>query len=244
MATNKHLFRAIVSVHDVMPDTLPAIETILQKLKSLNVSPVTILVVPDKDWSASQIGWLKEQQRGGLVIAGHGWQHNVTKRRTLYHKLHGLLLSRMVAEHLSLNEQEIAGLITRCYSWFIDQGFEAPPLYVPPAWAMGRIQNETLDTLPFDMYENFAGVYRTGEGKLIKLPLTGYEADNIVRTPVLAGWNRFNEERSKRSGQPLRITIHPQDLSLGLARQIDAQLSRVDSFLGYHQVVASSQQAS
>ena len=242
MAIHNRNFRAVVSVHDVMPETLPNIETILEKLKSWNVSPITILVVPGKDWSASQIDWLKEQQREGLVIAGHGWRHRVNRRSTLYHKLHGVFLSRMVAEHLSLSEQDIAGLIDRCYHWFIDQGFVAPPLYVPPAWAMGRIQNKTLNTLPFDMYETFVGVYRAG-GEFARLPLTGYEADNFLRTPVLAGWNRYNEERAKQSGQPLRITIHPQDLSLGLADQIEAQLSRADSFLGYHQIFDTMQQA-
>jgi len=243
MITSDPMFRAIVSVHDVMPETLPEIKAILEKLKGLNVSPVTILVVPGKEWSARQIDWLREQQREGLVIAGHGWRHSVTERSTLYHKLHGLFLSRMVAEHLSLSEQAITELIERCYHWFIDQGFEAPPLYVPPAWAMGRIENETLDTLPFDLYETFNGIYRTGEKNFVSLPLTGYEADNALRTPILAGWNRFNEAQAKRLDQPLRITIHPQDLSLGLARQIDAQLSRAEAFIDYRQLFEPSQQA-
>ncbi|MBT8146320.1 MAG: polysaccharide deacetylase family protein [Gammaproteobacteria bacterium] len=243
MTSSNRQLGAIVSVHDVMPDTLADIKVILQKLRTFGVSPVTILVVPGKNWSAEQIDWLKKQQRQGVVIAGHGWQHHVTMRATFYHKLHGLFLSRMVAEHLSLNEKQIGGLINRCYGWFIDQGFEAPPIYVPPAWAMGPIQNKTLDTLPFRMYENFSGVYQAGGNKIVKLPLAGYEADNLLRTSVLAGWNRFNEERAKQTGRPLRITIHPQDLSLGLADQIDAQLGRVDRFLGYHHLFEAPQQA-
>lgn len=243
MGTADPAIRAIVSVHDVMPETLPEIQTVLKKLESLAVAPVTILVVPGKDWSTSQIDWLREQQRHGVVIAGHGWRHSVTERSTLYHKLHGLFLSRMVAEHLSLDEQQIVDLIDRCYRWFIDHGFDAPPLYVPPAWAMGKIQNKTLDTLPFELYENFAGVYRAGETDFTRLPLTGYEADNALRTPILAGWNLYNEERARRLQQPLRITIHPRDLSLRLSRQIDGQLSRVKTFLDYQQVFASPQQA-
>ena len=236
MTDHDQSLQAIVSVHDVMPQTLPQIEAILEKLKKRPVAPVTILVVPGKQWSGQQLDWLRGQQAEGIVIAGHGWQHQVTERKTLYHKLHGLLLSRMVAEHLSLSEQEIVALIKRCYHWFIDHGFEAPPLYVPPAWAMGSIQNKTLDTLPFSMYENFTGVYRAGEQDFTRLPLAGYEADNVLRTSFLAGWNRFNEMRARKNNRPLRITLHPHDLSLGLAKQIDRQLSRADGFLDYHQL--------
>ena len=232
--------RAVVSVHDVMPETLPNTMDILKRLRAFGVSSITALVVPGRNWRAKQIDWLREQQREGLTIAGHGWYHRVQKRQSLYHKLHGLLISRMVAEHLSLEEAEIAELISRCYQWFEAYGFDGPTVYVPPAWAMGSIRNSTLDTLPFELYENLTGVYRAGHGSFARLPLAGYEADDPLRVSFLRGWNRFNELRARRTGRPVRITLHPRDFTLGLAGQIEAQIQRVDSFLDYRQAWAAA----
>lgn len=219
-----------------MPETLPAVEKILTRLQALGVAPITALVVPGRNWHPQQIAWLREKQLAGIVLAGHGWYHHVERRRTLYHKLHGLILSRKVAEHLSLTEPEVAGLVSRCFDWFIENGFAPPSVYVPPAWAMGRIRHQTLDALPFRLYESLSGVYRAGEGRFVRLPLTGYEADGPLRTAFLLGWNRFNEMRARNAGTPLRLSIHPRDFSLGLAGQIDAQIRRADSFLSYEQL--------
>jgi hypothetical protein len=237
--TNAQALRAVVSVHDVMPETLPAVETILTRLQTLGVAPITALVVPGRNWSPQQINWLREKQLEGIVLAGHGWYHHVARRRTLYHKLHGLILSRRVAEHLSLTESEVAGLIARCYDWFIEKGFSAPSLYVPPAWALGQIRRQTLDALPFRVYENLSGVYRIGDDRFVRLPLTGYEAEDPLRVAFLSGWNRLNELRARNTATALRLSIHPQDFSLGLAGQIEAQLKRTDSFLSYEQLFAA-----
>ena len=230
-------FNALVSVHDVMPETLTRIEAIISLLRDKGVEQITLLVVPGRNWNNRQLAWLRERQQEGLILAGHGWQHQVARRKTLYHKLHGVVLSRMVAEHLSLSEQEIARLIERCFQWFSDQGLSAPSLYVPPAWARGPVRNSTLDTLPFQYYEDFSGVYYSDKGRRVRLPLTGYEADNRLRAPILAAWNRCNEFQSRVSGKPLRITVHPHDLELGLTRQLVSQLGRAKSFVGYHQVL-------
>ncbi|MCB1669609.1 MAG: polysaccharide deacetylase family protein [Gammaproteobacteria bacterium] len=230
--------RAVVSIHDVMPETLPHTTEILNRLLMAGVGPVTGLVIPGKRWSEHQLDWLRDLEHAGLVIAGHGWRHRVEKRVSLSHKLHGLFLSRMVAEHLSLCEAEIASLVRRCFDWFIEHGFQSPCVYVPPAWALGRIQRTTLDSLPFRLYENLSGVYRSGIGDFVSLPLTGYEADNWPRLPFLCAWNRYSEMCARLTARPLRISIHPRDFSLGLARQIESQLQRVDEFLGYPQIFA------
>ncbi len=208
---------------------------ILEQLRTWGVAPVTALVVPGRHWREEQTDWLRDRQRAGLLLAGHGWRHRVEQRVTLQHKLHGLLLSRMVAEHLSLCEAEIACLITRCFEWFIEQGFEAPSVYVPPAWAMGRIRSTELHRLPFQIYESLSGIYRSSDNRSASLPLTGYEADCLLRIPILYSWNRMNELRARATMTPLRISIHPRDFTLGLARQIQDQIESVDEFLSYSQ---------
>lgn len=238
MSPKHQPLNAIVSIHDVMPQTLKDIDGVLARLETLRVSPVTLLVVPGKNWKSWQLDWLRDQQQQGIILAGHGWHHQVAQRRTLYHKLHGVLLSRMVAEHLSLDEQGIAALINRCFDWFAVHDFAPPDLYVPPAWAMGRIQLRSLDCLPFQFYEFLSGVYRRGQRDVVSLPLTGYEADTGLRTVILAAWNHASAVRARHSGRPLRIAIHPGDLSLGLSGQLDTQLRAADRFITHSEAAS------
>ena len=239
MSINTKNISSVLSVHDVMPECFDDILRILEQLDQWNVSPVTLLVVPGRQWSPQQLGTLQELQQAGFVLAGHGWQHEVIRRKGLYHKLHGLILSRMVAEHLSLTEQGIAELITRCHNWFVMHELTAPYLYVPPAWAMGRISRKVLDTLPFMHYENFAGVYHSRWQSFTRLPLAGYEADNPLRHRVLNLWNRYSEHRARRQRVPLRICIHPRDLHLGLFEQIKRHVAETEVFMSYDDAVVA-----
>ena len=52
--------KAIVSIHDCMPETMDKIQHILQWLKDRNIPPVTILVSPGKDWTENHLQLLKE----------------------------------------------------------------------------------------------------------------------------------------------------------------------------------------
>ncbi|WP_206054911.1 hypothetical protein [Nitrosococcus wardiae] len=94
-----------------------------------------------------------------FCIAGHGWSHRVERIGGLRHCLHSLLLSRKAGEHLALEDEDndIAHLIARCHAWFQDHRLGSPDLYVPPAWAMGRLKWERLRSFPFRYYEVFGG---------------------------------------------------------------------------------------
>ena len=56
---------ALVSIHDVMPETRTRVTAMLARLK-LPAQAVTLLVVPGKDWQADDLDWLR-----GLQEAGH-----------------------------------------------------------------------------------------------------------------------------------------------------------------------------
>lgn len=225
--------RCIVSVHDVMPETLDRVARILEYLTARRVTPVTLLVVPGREWRPAQLDRLRDFERAGFILAGHGWTHQVAARKRFYHKLHGIFLSRMVAEHLALEPPEIRDLMLRCRRWFGDHDLSPPELYVPPAWAMGRISPRTLKRLPFCRYETTRGVYVTAERRLFPLPLAGYEADTALRAAFLDGWNRWNEIQARRDGRPLRVGIHPYDLGYPLKDRLFETLSRADGFCDY-----------
>ncbi|MDZ7831448.1 MAG: polysaccharide deacetylase family protein [Desulfobacterales bacterium] len=221
---------ALVSIHDVMPKNLPQVLAILRFLEARAVFPVTLLVVPGCQWSKNDINQLKSLQASGYELAGHGWQHRAKRIASAWHRLHGMVISRNEAEHLSLSEDEIIHIITDSYSWFRQNSLAAPILYVPPAWAMGRIGKKKLKTLPFRLYETQAGVYNAAADRMLYLPVTGYMADTRFRVKAIRTTNLINQYVFRG---PLRIAIHPQDLNLGLVRDLKNHLARFQIFLSY-----------
>lgn len=219
-----------VSVHDVMPETLAEVEHALAILEQLGVRPVTLLIVPGRDWSAPAIARLRALVRAGHILAAHGWHHQAERIGGLYHRLHGLLLSRRVAEHLALDADGILALLARSHAWFVEQGFDPPALYVPPAWAMGAISRARLSAAgPFDQYEFFGGFFNARTGIWRSSPLLGYEADSWARVLPLRLWNALNRARAS-SDSLLRIGIHPHDFNHALAADLHADLRRFRRF--------------
>lgn len=213
---------ALVSIHDVMPETLTRTAGLLDWLEAAGVRPVTLLVVPGRGWTPAQIDTLRHWQGRGHRLAGHGWAHHVAERRGLYHRLHGALLSRNVAEHLALDGPAIAGLMARNAAWFDDHGLGRPSLYVPPAWALGPIGRARLAETPFEWVETLSGVTETATGRCRRLPLVGFEADTAVRALGAGVLNRAMAGCARHlcRRRPLRVAIHPDDLALRLAGQM------------------------
>lgn len=218
---------AIVSLHDVMPHTLDEIETLLADwLTDVPPERITLLVVPGLDWRPAQLDRLRSWERQGYELAGHGWRHRARCVNNLYHRLHSTLISRQAAEHLSLSENELVTLLHDNHHWFKDHDFKTPELYVPPAWAMGQLHTETLRRLPFRFYESTAGLLDSQQNQFLRLPLAGFEADRCWRVPVLHAWNGLNRALAAPQ-RPLRLSIHPHDHQILLARSLKHWLSRI-----------------
>lgn len=211
--------KAHISIHDVAPDTLGLVNDILRRLEQAGIDKVMLLVIPGLNWSEDQVNVLLKWSAQGHVLAGHGWVHDVKNRRNAYHKLHGIFLSRYVAEHLSLKEDEIADLMQRNYDWFLHNNLPAPHHYVPPAWALGKISVSRLADLPFQSVETLRGFWFPKENEFRSRALLGYEADTAVRAFFLRNFNAWNRRKVRRSS-PIRISLHPHDFSLKLSDQI------------------------
>lgn len=223
----------LVSIHDLMPRTMPAVRQTISLLEHHRIAPVTLLVVPGLDWDRAAIAELRALQRDGYRLAGHGWQHEVRRVRRPYHRLHSLLISRRVAEHLDLDADGIVELIRRCHDWFADHGLDPPALYVPPAWAMGPVSAmQLIEEAPFGLYEDFNGVFDARAGRYHLIPMLGYEADQAIRVPVIRAWNAVNRWRAGRRGR-LRIGLHPFDLGLRLGDELERDLSTYRSTIDY-----------
>jgi predicted deacetylase len=222
----------LLSIHDVMPDTLDDVEHIVSELADLGYRTVTLLVVPGSGWTADSLQRLAALSRSGAELAGHGWRHVVDDIRGLWHRVHSLLISRNVAEHLALSRSQIRSLVQQCYDWFAANDLPEPQLYVPPAWAMGRIDRSDLDQLPFNQYETLAGIYDAGARSFRRTAMVGFEADTAFRALSCRFWNRLNL-RAAGTSKPIRVAIHPRDLHLLLADDLRGFLEQGGQALSY-----------
>jgi len=213
--------RALISIHDVMPETMDRVREHVTALRRYGHEAITLLVVPGRAWERADLAQCARWQLEGLELAAHGWHHEATRLGGPYHWAHAALLSRRSAEHLALDEDGIAQLMQAAHDWFVARGLPAPTTYVPPAWALGCIQRQRLRELPFQRIEVTQGLLAPATGELSRLPLVGFEADTAARAAFLRRWNQAQAGLARRQGLPLRIGIHPHDHTLRLASQLD-----------------------
>lgn len=225
--------RAVLSLHDVMPETLSPVEDFLAFCSDHAIPPMTLLVVPGRDWRDGQLDRLRELAGLGHELAAHGWLHRVGRPRGLYHRLHAALLSRNAAEHLALDGEGILALMRRSHAWFADHELPAPSLYVPPAWALGPVARRSLASLEFERIEVLHGILELRTARLHPLPLVGFEADSAFRAASLGVWNSGQAGLARGRGRALRISVHPHDLNLRLGGRLRALLQECWRFVGY-----------
>jgi predicted deacetylase len=223
--------QALLSIHDVMPETLAPVRALRDELLRLELPPPALLVVPGRQWRQPELQTLRAWAAEGSELVAHGWLHRTTPQR-LRHRLHAWLISRDVAEHLALKPDAVCALMRRSAGWFADHDLPTPITYIPPAWALGMHAGRLAD-LPYRFVETLAGVHRIGpEGQdFVRLPLLGFEADTTVRALSLGFWNRL--QLALAGGRPVRIGLHPRDASLRLSQQLRQHLSRSWHCLDY-----------
>lgn len=216
-----------VSIHDVMPDTLERVTEQLGLVEQHCPGPVTLLVVPGRDWSARDLERLRGWAAQGHRLAGHGWTHRARCIRGLKHRLHSLFVSRDCAEHLALDRDGIIELMRRNRRWFIEQGLPTPALYVPPAWALGPVTASDLRTTGFSRVETMSGQLCIDSGRFEYSALVGFEAASTWQVPILKLSNGLNGILAHRLR--LRIALHPDDHRLPLAGDLHRWLTRAAS---------------
>lgn len=216
---------ALISIHDVMPETLPNVQRCLDRCREFDHSTVYLLVVPGRSWHDTQIEQLQQWVSEGCLLVGHGWVHHADHIQGWRHRLHSVLISRDVAEHLCLDERAIVALMQRCRAWFAAHKLPVPEMYVPPAWAMGQVRRSHLRTTGFRYVETVRGIDDLTDRRLVSRPLIGYEADTRFRAVTLRLWNRANRLLPDSAGPP-RLAIHPDDLDLKLSDELIKDLAQ------------------
>ncbi len=216
--------RPDISIHDVMPETLDRVAEQLDLIERHCPGPVTLLVVPGKEWTDTDLDRLRAWAADGHPLAGHGWTHRARHIHGLKHRLHSLFISRDCAEHLALTPSEIVDLMTRNRQWFIDHDLPAPERYVPPAWALGPVTTADLGPTGFARVETMSGFLDVATGRFERSTLIGFEAASAWQVPILKLSNALNRLLAHRL--PLRVALHPDDHRLPLAGDLEATLNR------------------
>jgi len=229
---------ALLSIHDVMPETLDRVEAMLAFCARREIRQVTLLVVPGRRWQPAQLARLRRLASRGYTMAAHGWHHRVAQFGGLYHRLHGALLSRRAGEHLALDGAGIVNLMHRSHAWFNVNGLPPPSLYVPPAWALGRLPDGAGQALPFAQVEVLRGIVNPATGRLHRLPLLGFEADSPWRAGSLRVWNFCQLRLAHHTQSPVRIGLHPYDFELRLGDSVKRLLQQPFRYLGYGEALA------
>ncbi|MFN3191465.1 MAG: polysaccharide deacetylase family protein [Aureliella sp.] len=219
--------RGLVSIHDVMPETMKQVGELIKLCRNCSIESPMLLIVPGKGWRPDELTQIRRWQEQGCELAGHGWSHHTSTIVSWYHRFHSLLLSRNVAEHLSMSSEQILTLIQRCSRWFPAHDLEPPVLYVPPAWAMGSVTNDSLRSCGFRMLETTSGILIPSIERHHRLPLVGFEADTLARTTFLRRFNQICRQVAQRVGL-FRISLHPFDQQLLLKDDLERTLASQD----------------
>lgn len=227
MTVNQPEFECLLSIHDVMPETFWNVSMILDRYFEIPEFAPDLLIVPGCHWECKHIDQILKWAERGCNLVAHGWNHRIERYGGLFHRLHSVLISRQVAEHLQFKSHEIRSLMQDSFAWFSKTGLPEPVYYVPPAWALGSIRPEDLKTTPYSKVEVMRGFIDTQNAKLVPAPVLGYEADTAFRAWFLKIWNQQAINTANRHHQLLRVSIHPYDFEYLLKSDLEALLKHL-----------------
>ena len=142
-------------------------------------------------------------------------------------------MSSNCAEHLSQDSNTVFNIMKKSYSWFIGNDLDAPKLYVPPAWALGKIKKESLSKLSFTHYECTTGMIHNN--KFCFIPLVGFEESTRTGALIRRFFNYFNYVMACFTGT-IRIAIHPEDFNLYLKNDLLKYLSNSRETILLHEL--------
>ncbi len=205
----------LVSIHDVAPPNLPAVQALWARCLAAGVTPA-LLVVPDWHGQApieddpAFLAWVRQASAQGAEIILHGERHDeVGRARTLGGSLRAWGRTAREGECLELSREELRQLVTRGLARLRAAGLQAGG-FIPPAWLL------RADAVAgaFDAGCGFVEDEHTvhlGQGRRIPSPAVRFSARTPfrARASVAVAGARWVLQRRR----PLvRLALHPGDL--------------------------------
>jgi uncharacterized protein len=209
----------IVSLHDVAPSTFALIRQQVEELAALGVNQTSLLVIPyhhgikKLEDDSALCSWLFKQQELGHEMVLHGWEHRIPNSKGTSNAstwFYENLYTSREAEFLNLNRQEASQLIGEGLDMFRKLGLK-PEGFIAPAWLMNPDVEHAA--------REHKLLYTNTISELIQLPTNRRVRTRSCVWSTRAGWrrgcsliwNRFLFQKLQ-SADPLRISLHPNDL--------------------------------
>jgi predicted deacetylase len=237
----------VVSVHDVAPATFGATRQWCADLDRRGV-PASLLVIPGP-WRLPALSkheplvrWLAERATGGDEIVLHGWSHRAGPAGSPMRRWTARLAARGAAEFAALDEDTAYGRLLAGRDLLGSLGLPTAG-FTPPGWLQSAGTIRALRRLGFRYTTSHLGVYdltRDRKRRAFALSHRPGGAGERLGAAIMPIGARL----SVAGGWPVRIALHPNDLSRpGLReatlRAIDAVLARGARPSTYSDLVAA-----
>jgi predicted deacetylase len=218
----------IVSIHDVHPGSLDAAIGQVEFCESLGIRRFSILVVPDFhmrfpiEASPDLAAWLCHRERLGDEIVLHGLYHYNAEAAA---SPRGWFLNRVYtsreAEFLNLDFETARSRIHDGRRRLEEIGLH-PVGFIAPAWLMN--QNVLRAIFGAGMfYTNTVNSIVAASGRRIPCRSLCYSSRSAWRRAGSLAWNSALW-RAKRNHRVVRLSLHPQDLTVKAFRSHIAAL--------------------
>lgn len=208
----------IVSVHDVAPETRPAVEKIVTELSRHGVPVCSLLVVPNYHHGGvftedrTLVRWLQDLETQGNEIVIHGYFHDRPRREreSPGDKFLTRFYTNDEGEFYDLGYEEALRRITRAREEFAGAGL-TPRGFIAPAWLLGPAAEKAAAEAEMEYTTRLTGIRDLRSGDDFRARTLVYSVRTSWRRAASLVWNSTLAHRI--AGAPLaRISIHPSDL--------------------------------
>lgn len=209
--------KLIVSFHDVHPGSREVCARFLERVRTMGVEHVSLLVVPR--WhgtgpiseDAACVAWLRRVAAQGNDICLHGFFHRAAT-------VGGGPVSRFIGTRYTAGEGEFFQIDRATALDRLRRGLDIlveraglPVLgFTPPAWLMSEAGRDAARECGLEYSTTFAQVELLQAGRSIAAPTIVYSCRSAWRRAVSRVWVRF-WARAQRNAKVLRIAAHPGD---------------------------------
>jgi len=208
----------VVSIHDISPHTLPAVERILVELKALGVNECSLLVVADHHRRGHMLddlqfcSWLQNQIAAGHEAVIHGYFHARDRRPddSIREKLTTRFYTRDEGEFFDIAGADALRIVSQARSEFRKLGVE-PGGFIAPAWLLSEAGEFALRVLGIEYTTLLTRVNDLVTGKTYRSQSLVWSVRSGWRRFLSRGWNALLFHRL-RENRLLRIGIHPTDI--------------------------------
>lgn len=210
----------VVSLHDVAASTAAATSAWMDHLltRSLDVS---LLAVPGP-WRSpfglrsdpGLVAWLRSLVDAGHEVVQHGWDHSAVAtfpRPSRRARAVGSIVARGCGEFWTLDVSEAIRRMVQGRDALVDLGLP-PAGFIAPAWLMSKGAWSAAKIVGYE--------YTTSHRKIVHLPSGRSVGCLALAQRVQRGFVRIGAQvntaavrQAIRSGAPIRLAIHPEDIT-------------------------------